>query len=89
METIIGGVVTACITGAITLVGVFASNGKTQAILEERLDNYKRHTDETLKRLEQKQDRHNQVIERVYKVESDLKTAYQRIDDLREEIRSH
>lgn len=31
--------------------------------------------------------RHNSVVERTYKVEHDIKTAFRRIDDLREDIK--
>lgn len=36
--------------------------------------------------MEQKQDKHNDVIERTYKLESDVKTVFVRLDELREEV---
>lgn len=38
-----------------------------------------------LKSLEEKVNRHNSLIERMYKVEESLKSAHHRIDDIRKE----
>ena len=37
-----------------------------------------------IKQLEQKVDKHNNVIERVYKVEESVKSAHHRIDEIKE-----
>ena len=36
--------------------------------------------------LEKKQDKHNNLIERMYKVEESTKSAHKRIDELHEEV---
>lgn len=51
-------IVTAVVTGVLTLLGVLFSNSRSQAVIEVKLD-------ELSKRVE----RHNQVIERQYEVE--------------------
>jgi len=61
-----------------TLVGAYFSNRKSAALMSYRLD-----------QLEEKVDRHNQVIERTYELEKQtavledkIKSAQHRIDDL-------
>lgn len=41
-----------------------------------------------LKTLEEKVNKHNNVIERMYKVEESAKGAHRRIDELREELQN-
>ncbi len=36
--------------------------------------------------LEQKMDKHNQLVERVYRLEAEEKTTHQRLEELREEM---
>ena len=78
-------VLAALITGALTLAGtiltVVISNRNNRALLEYRIG-----------RLEEKQDKHNRVIERTYRLEEQvsvheekLKVAGHRIDDLERE----
>lgn len=83
------GIIVALITSVFTLAGVIITvkngNKKTQQSVKE-------HTDLTIYRIEQlekKQDKHNNVIERTYKVEDrlnvideKLKVVNHRIDDL-------
>ena len=80
-------VLAALITGALTLAGtiltVVISNRNNRALLEYRID-----------RLEEKQDKHNRVIERTYRLEEQvsvheekLKVAGHRIEDLERERR--
>lgn len=52
------------VTALLSFLGVYVSNRKSAALMEYRIQ-----------QLEQKVDRHNQVIERTYKLE-------QRVDDL-------
>lgn len=44
------------------------------------------HFEEKLSTLEKKQDKHNNIIERVYHLEDSTKSAHHRIDEVREEI---
>lgn len=78
--------VSSIIVGALALIGTLAgsylSNRKTTALISYRLD-----------QLERKQDKHNTLIERTYKLEEDvaiqaekIKVANHRIDDLEKAV---
>ena len=67
METII----TAIITGGVTLLGVLIANGKTQAVTETKLDELTREVRE-----------HNNFARRVPVVEEQIKVINHRIEDL-------
>lgn len=60
-----------------TLAGSYFANSKTTALLSYRME-----------QLEKKVEKHNQVVERTYKIEKDLNTAFIRIDELKEEMHS-
>ncbi len=71
-------IIVALITGGLSLLGVYLANRRSAAVIEVRL-----------KMLEEKQDKHNRVIERTYKLEDranildeKMKVANHRIDDL-------
>lgn len=71
-------VIVALVTAAGTLAGTYLANRKSSALIAYRLSE-----------LERKQDKHNAVIERTYKLEErtelheeKLKVANHRIDDL-------
>ena len=70
-------IVTALITGGITLLGVLIANGKSQAVTETKLDELTREVRE-----------HNNFARRVPVVEEQIKVINHRIDDL-EEINKH
>lgn len=67
METIVASVITGCIT----LVGVLIANGKTQAILETKVDELTREVRE-----------HNHFAKRMPVVEEQIKVINHRIEDL-------
>ncbi len=50
--------ITAVVTGVLTLIGVLVSNSKSQAVFQVKLDELSRRVE-----------KHNQVIERQYEVE--------------------
>ncbi|MBQ0035512.1 MAG: hypothetical protein KBT35_01195 [Firmicutes bacterium] len=71
-------VLVAIITGGISLLGNLIANSRTLAVIKEKID-----------QLEKKQDKHNNVIERQYKLEEkacvmeeQIKVANHRISDL-------
>ena len=66
-ETIIASI----ITGAITLLGVLIANGKTQAVMETKVDELTREVRE-----------HNGFARRMPVVEEQIKVINHRIDDL-------
>ena len=64
-------IITAIITGALTLLGVLVSNSKTQAVTATRLDELTREVRE-----------HNNFARRMPVVEEQIKVINHRIDDL-------
>lgn len=64
--------VTALVTGGLTLAGVIVSNLRSQAVMEFKID-------ELAKRVE----KHNGMIERTYALEQDMAVAQRDIADLR------
>ena len=70
-------IITALITGGITLLGVLIANGKSQAVTETKLDELTREVRE-----------HNGFARRMPVVEEQIKVINHRIEDL-EEINKH
>ena len=68
-------VIVALITGGFSFLGSWFLNNKTLAVLQEKINN-----------LEKKQDKHNQLIERVYGLEKDVDIAFERIKENAEDI---
>ena len=68
-------IVVAVITVLGNLIISFLTNSKTQTLLTYRIDE-----------LTKKVEKHNNTIERTYKLESDLQTAFVKIDNLYEEL---
>lgn len=59
-----------------SVFGSYMSANKTTSILQTRLDY-----------LEQQLNKHNQLVERTYKLEKDMATAFLRIDELKDHIK--
>ena len=70
-------IITAIITGCITLIGVLIANGKNQAVMETKVDELTREVRE-----------HNGFARRIPVVEEQIKVINHRIEDL-EEINKH
>ena len=70
-------IITAIITGAVTLIGVLIANGKSQAVTETKLDELTREVRE-----------HNNFARRMPVVEEQIKVINHRIEDL-EEVNKH
>ena len=68
-------VVVGIISAAASVIGTFGG-----ILVSSRLTNYR------IEQLESKVNRHNNLIERMYKVEDSVKSAHHRIDELREDI---
>lgn len=67
-------IITALITGGLTLLGVLAANNKTQAVTEAKLDDLTREVRE-----------HNNFAQRVPVIEEQIKVINHRITDLENE----
>ena len=76
MDTIIAAIITAVITGAVTLAGVLISNGKSQAITDTKLEELTREVRE-----------HNQFAKRMPVVEEKISVANHRIEDLENDVK--
>ena len=68
-------IVTAVITGVVTLIGVILSNSKSRAVMEVKLDN-----------LTAKVEKHNQVLERTYALEQSMAVAQNDIEALKRKV---
>ncbi len=68
-------IVVACITGVVTLVGVILSNSKSRAVTELKLD-----------ALTEKVEKHNQLIERTYRLEEGLSVVRNDIENLQRKV---
>lgn len=68
-------IITALITGAITLFGVLIANGKSQAVTETKLDELTREVRE-----------HNGFARRMPVVEEQIKVINHRIEDLERKV---
>lgn len=65
-------IVAAFVTGVLTLLGVLASNSKSRAVMEVKID-----------ALREQVEKHNSLVERTYKLEQDVAVAQHDIEDLR------
>lgn len=72
METIIAAAITASVTLAVCLITNNAQAAKTRALLDYRLS-----------QLEKKQDKHNNLMERTYKLEGKMDEVSHEIADLK------
>ena len=82
---------TSIITGGLTLIGVIYTTRKQHDITTEEIKSEIQLIKKDINILEEKQDKHNQIIERVYQLEivtkvldERQKVANNRIDDLEE-----
>ena len=64
-------VLAAAVTGALTLIGVLASNSKSRAVTEMKIEQLSEHAK-----------KHNQVIERVYALEKSVSIVEHDVEDL-------
>lgn len=73
---IIGEVVVAILALIGSVIGSALANNKTQALIGYRIDE-----------LEKKVEKHNQVVERTVVLERDMKTAFNRIDEVSNDVK--
>lgn len=67
------GIIIACITGAITLIGVVISNNAHDAVTDEKIAELTREVRE-----------HNDFARKIPVIENDIKTLYKKVDDLQD-----
>ena len=67
-------VITAVVTGVLTLVGVLVSNSRSQAVIEVKLDN-----------LASKVEKHNSMVERTYGLEQRMAVLESEVEAMRKD----
>lgn len=73
-------VIVAAIAFIGTLVGSYFANSKTTAVMQEQINSIK----EEINTLSNRVDKHNNLVERMAKVEDSAKSAHHRITELSE-----
>lgn len=83
------GIISALITGGLALLGVIITNSKNQAVMDAKLDKQMAVINTEIKDLTRQVEKHNQTVERTYKLEEraslleeDVRVANHRIADL-------
>lgn len=71
----ISALIAPILTSLITGVGIYVAVTNRLSILETKMD-----------ALSAKVEKHNNLVERTYKLESEVATSFHRIDELREEL---
>lgn len=75
ISTFIAPVLSALFGAGAAAIGVYVAMSNRLSVLETKMDN-----------LAASVEKHNGVIERTFKVETDVSNLYHRIDDVKEEI---
>lgn len=76
MITAIATIIGALISGVVSLLVSTHQHDKAMALVEYRIGE-----------LEEKMDKHNNLVERTAVIERDLKTAFNRIDETKQEVK--
>ncbi len=84
MESILAAVLSAAITGGLSLMGVISSNRKTSDQMQAQLEKHQAVTDTKLEELTREVRAHNNFAQRVPVLEEKMKAADRRIGDLEE-----
>lgn len=83
---LISAVVVGLISAVASVLAAKASNDKMQAVLTERLDNYRNNTDEKIDDLREHVEKHNGLVERMVVQELNTDNQWKRIDELRADV---
>lgn len=87
MNDVIAAALIAAVVPAIgSIIVQILINNKQRRVSEVKLDYTIKAIEEHIQRLEIKQDKHNNLIERMVIVERDLKSSFKRLDELRNDI---
>ena len=94
-EALIGSLMVAVLGVIGNIVASALTSNKAQAVTDAKLEAYKEQMKEQIEdvrediqELKKSQDKHNNLVERVAVLERDDKTAFNRIDELRQDIRN-
>lgn len=87
MNDVIAAALIAAVVPAIgSIIVQILINNKQRRVSEVKLDYTIKAIEEHIQRLELKQDKHNNLIERMVIVERDLKSSFVRLDELRSDV---
>lgn len=76
-------IIVAAITGGLALIGVIITNYSANKKITETLSTTQAVTNEKIDKLERSVEKHNQVVERVYKLEGQMVEVQHDIRDLK------
>ena len=79
-------IITSVITGGLTLIGVIYTSHKQHDFTVEEIKGEIRMIKKDIKELEEKQDKHNAVIERVYTLETSIQVSNERQNNIIEDV---
>ena len=79
-------IITSVITGGLTLIGVSYTSHKQHDFTVEEIKGEIRMIKKDIKDLEEKQDKHNAVIERVYTLETSIQVLNERQNNIIEDV---
>ena len=80
-------IIVALISGAITLIGIFISAKGTTDKMTQKLEVHQAVTENKIDTLQKQVEKHNSIIERTFVLERDVKTAFNRIDEIRNDVK--
>ena len=86
MESILAAVLSATVTGSLSLIGVIVSNHKVSNQVQAQLEEHQPVTDAKLEELTREVRAHNNFAQRVPVLEEKSKVADHRIEDLESDV---
>lgn len=81
-------IIASLMTGGLALVGVIITNASSNRKVEHQLEMNQAITDTKLENLKAEVEKHNNVIERTYKVEQQVKDIEKRVDGIESHVNS-
>ena len=88
MEAYLPTILPSVLGGLVVFAGSYMAVNTRLARIETKLDENIKHTSEKIDDLRRDVEKHNNLVERTAGVERDLKTAFRRIDENRDDIKS-
>lgn len=83
MNDVTISLITAIAGGIPAVIAVVLSNRSHDKVIDERM----KHTDERITELSTRVNKHNNLIERMVKVEESTKSAHHRLDDIVDQLK--
>ncbi len=86
LESVMGALITASFALAGTIISNLVTYNSTKRSIDSKMDTKIAVIEEKIDKLEQKQQQHNHLIERMVSVEQGCKSAHKRLDELHSEL---